>query len=498
MIQAAVTQIAQRMALPAVLSCAIGSPALQAASVYYGANPAPQEFLAANWVDNLNAAVAAPTAADLPFINSVDGVTAYPYVNSAVAVQRFLIADLTADKGGLEIRSGGTVTTSSASAHYVGARGVGHLRILPSGTLNINGSLQVGWGDVNGRGTGMVTQSGGTYNGTSASTSITLGLSAANAQFPAPSAGTYNMNGGSMLLGGQLVVGNAGVGTFNMSAGTVQVGSYLQIARTGVGTLTQTGGTMQIVRSTGDSMVIAPLAGANGSYAISGGSLSVATLDETGGVVFGAATGDSTALFKVVGNAPSVTFTNSVIQHAGATLAFEIGAGISPISVGAAATLNGSLDVDFSTTPTVGQQFAIMSYGSLTGTFASFDSLVDSPAGPDTVKLSIDYGTGSGSQILVKVDSLVAPTIPGDFNGDGNVDATDLTAWKNNYPIAAGAAVAQGDANNDAAVDGADFLVWQRNFTGSPGGIATIPEPAAGLLLMVGGACVLRRKRQTE
>ncbi len=47
-----------------------------------------------------------------------------------------------------------------------------------------------------------------------------------------------------------------------------------------------------------------------------------------------------------------------------------------------------------------------------------------------------------------------------------------------------------GDANGDGAIDGADLLTWQRNLSApiaQPAGSA-IPEPQAGLLLLVGVA----------
>jgi hypothetical protein len=490
---ASLQTLARRALLLAAMASFIGMDAGLAANVYYGVNPGAQEFLSANWVDNASTSVAAPTEADLPFINSVDGVTEYAYANSAVAVQRFLIADQTADAGGLEIRSGGAVTTSATGASYVGARGVGHLRLLPGGALNINGPLQVGWGDANGRGIGTVTQSGGTYNGVSAATEIRLGNLAATDVLPA-SNGTYNMNGGTMLFGGPLIVGHAGVGAFNMSGGAVSISNYIQIARTGVGSLVQTGGTLTAVRATGNAFVIAPFANANGVYQISGGSLKVTSLDDTGGAAIGTLAGDSTALFKVVGNASTITFDNSYVQFPNATLAFEIGTGITPVSVGTTATLDGNLSINFTTTPTVGQQFTIMNYGAgLTGTFAAFDDLVDSPAGANTVKLDIDYGTGSGSAIVLTVDSISSPTIPGDFNLDGDVDAGDLLAWKNNFPLLGGASVGQGDADADADVDGADFLVWQRNYSGP--GISAIPEPSAMLLTAAAATPFFGRRR---
>ena len=91
--------------------------------------------------------------------------------------------------------------------------------------------------------------------------------------------------------------------------------------------------------------------------------------------------------------------------------------------------------------------------------------------------------------------------IPGDFQLDGDVDAADLTRWKNGYGLAASATPNNGDADANGSVDGADFLLWQRNLGVTPPVAATqhvsaVPEPGAiGACLVACGAFVaLRRK----
>jgi hypothetical protein len=464
----------------------------RAANINYGVVAGAQDFtIAGNWVGGV-----APTPADIPIISSVDGIVDYPYIDTAVTVQRFLLAELTGNSGGLEVRSTGALTTTSTSAHYVGARGTGNLRLLNGSTLNINGSLQVGWGDSTGRGNGTVTQSGGTYNGTSTSTSITIGNSAIGGSFTSPSVGVYNLNAGTMTLGGALIVGNAGTGTFNMNSGTATLNSFLQIGRTGTGTVMQSGGDLSVFRVSADQgIVIAPFAGATGLYEISGGSLTVAGTNSGlwNGVV--ADTNNSSGTFRIVGSAPTITIGSNFRQFNGSTLDLRIGTGISPMDVAQTATLAGTLNVQFTTTPTVGQEFTIIKYGTLAGTFSTFDDLVDSPAGANSVKLSIDYGGGGGTAVVLKVDSIQS-LHPGDFDGDGDVDGADFVAWQTNFPKPNGATLAEGDADGDGDVDGADFVVWQTNFPFTPGpGTTPVPEPAAVMLLAVGGAALLARRR---
>lgn len=53
---------------------------------------------------------------------------------------------------------------------------------------------------------------------------------------------------------------------------------------------------------------------------------------------------------------------------------------------------------------------------------------------------------------------------PGDFDENGNVDASDLTTWEGGFGLTADAAHTDGDANGDSAVDGSDLLLWQRDY----------------------------------
>ncbi|MCC7087123.1 MAG: PEP-CTERM sorting domain-containing protein [Pirellulales bacterium] len=409
--------------------------AVQAANVFYGTNPGALQFTdGANWTGGV-----VPTSTDVAVIDSVDGITNYPYIDSTIEFQRFSIAAVdSSTMGGLEFRSGANVTTTVDSAHYVGARGTGYVRILDGATLEIGGPMIVGWA-------------------------------------------------------------NTGVGTLTMSGGTVTMLDYLQVARQGNGSFIQSGGDLSIFRGASNAMVVGPFAGATGYYEISGGSLSINVLTAPGGLTNGAVDGGggATATIKIVGDAPTVTVNGDYSQYPGGSLALDIGTGISPMNVaGNVAITGGDLDVNFTATPSVGQQFTIVNYGNLAGTFATFDTLVDSPMGANSVNLSIDYGTGAGSAIVLTVDSLVA-SHPGDFNGDGSVDGADFVAWQTNFPTASGATLGQGDANGDGAVDGADFVIWQTHFPYTPGpGTMPVPEPTAILLASLGGilAFILRRR----
>ncbi len=86
--------------------------------------------------------------------------------------------------------------------------------------------------------------------------------------------------------------------------------------------------------------------------------------------------------------------------------------------------------------------------------------------------------------------------LPGDFDGDGDVDGVDFGLWQAGYPTASGAGLINGDADADGDVDGVDFGIWQANYPTNLGGSAAIPEPATLAVLALGGfAVLLRRKR---
>ena len=72
--------------------------------------------------------------------------------------------------------------------------------------------------------------------------------------------------------------------------------------------------------------------------------------------------------------------------------------------------------------------------------------------------------------------------IPGDFDGDGDVDADDLSEWQSSFGVNR-----FGDADGDGDTDGLDLLVWQRNFTG-PQAISAlaVPEPVTPTLVIFG------------
>jgi hypothetical protein len=106
--------------------------------------------------------------------------------------------------------------------------------------------------------------------------------------------------------------------------------------------------------------------------------------------------------------------------------------------------------------------------------------------------------TNNVTRVLV---DLVVPEpmiMPGDYNQDEAVDAADYVVWRkmlgDDVPRGTGA-----DGDGNGRIETPDLAVWRREFGASApaGGLTSVPEPSAGLLLLSLCACrCLRRGRR--
>jgi endoglucanase len=109
--------------------------------------------------------------------------------------------------------------------------------------------------------------------------------------------------------------------------------------------------------------------------------------------------------------------------------------------------------------------------------------------------------TQSDQPALGVLRPFAADELPGDFNFDGMVDAADYTVWRD--AVGKVGAGNDADSNIDGRVDELDYAVWKTNFGDSlagRGSAASVPEPAAMLLLTAGSSAfaALRRRRNAN
>jgi hypothetical protein len=91
--------------------------------------------------------------------------------------------------------------------------------------------------------------------------------------------------------------------------------------------------------------------------------------------------------------------------------------------------------------------------------------------GPSLVVIDSDGDYNDGANWQASTNTHGTPgaaetTIPGDFDGNGDVDGNDLGIWETSYATTSNATSSDGDTDSDGDVDGFDFLAWQRNFSG--------------------------------
>ncbi len=85
--------------------------------------------------------------------------------------------------------------------------------------------------------------------------------------------------------------------------------------------------------------------------------------------------------------------------------------------------------------------------------------------------------------------------LPGDFNGDGIVDAADFTNWRDNLGATNEAAI--GFNGDGGGISMSDYAYWKSNFGNVSSTFAAVPEPSATLLWLAGaiGMAACRRRR---
>lgn len=84
---------------------------------------------------------------------------------------------------------------------------------------------------------------------------------------------------------------------------------------------------------------------------------------------------------------------------------------------------------------------------------------------------------------LVTSLDLVGPSLPGDYNGDGFVDAADYTVWRDTDGTLVTFAYEGADGDGSGLIDAGDYAVWADNY-GAGVAPTAVPEPTAAVLLL--------------
>jgi T5SS/PEP-CTERM-associated repeat protein/probable HAF family extracellular repeat protein len=419
-------------------------------------------------------------------------------------------------RGALDILDGGTVLNTDGFIGF-NPRSDGHVRVSGAGsTWDNSGVLHVG---SSGRGTLEIV-----HGGTVVNTDGFIGFNSGSlgAVVVSGAASAWN-NSGSLHVGssgrGTLEIVNGGtvlstdgfVGYNRSSQGTVTVrdkGSHWDIFGSLYvgGSKNAAGGTGQVtIRDGGAVNVRGSLkVWNNGTVRVSGGSLTTNSVTLAAdsilsglGIIDAPVTVDNGATVSPGDPVGILTVLQDYTQDSMGELLIELG-GTSPgefdvLDIGGAASLNGNLQVDLIDpfTPSAGDVFDILNWGSLSGTFETVNlpTLADGLSW-DTSDLYVTGTLGifpgpfpcdvnaDGVCDVADIDLLVEEIIAGtndagfDLNGDGVVDVADQDEWRSLAAAEHGFSDAYlyGDANLDGAVDASDLNVvglnWRQTSNG--------------------------------
>jgi hypothetical protein len=352
---------------------------------------------------------------------------------------------------------------------------------------------------------------------------VQVGINYGNGSIQLPAGGTLNLGQPgrptTLVLGAGVTNTNSiYAGTMDLSAGTVHAylgnvtmgqkdgqpggqNGTLSISSSANNTIVAnsillgTGNATGTINFGGGDFTAASIAkGVGGSAAFNwqGGTLHVGTFGTPSIHLDMANTGTGTlAPANSAGTAPGTTqIFGNYTQQSSATMQIDLGGaqpgtGYDQVTISNTANLGGTLAVHLINgfQPTLNEIFTPLSFGAHVGNFSSFTGL--------------DVGNHLTLEPLIMATGLeliARPTLNGDINLDGIVNAQDLAAvssnWLSNSP--------QGDVNADGIVNAQDLAVISSNWLAtdpSAGSsavqLSAVPEPATYALLSVGALIML-------
>ena len=233
----------------------------------------------------------------------------------------------------------------------------------------------------------------------------------------------------------------------------------------------------------------AGIGGANLAVTVSGGEVKFAVDQALASLTVNAGSID-------IGSSPGQITTNTYSQADGVTLDIELngttgGSQFDQIVVTGAASIDGDLNLQLGFSPNFGNQFTIIAADALTGTF-------------DTISGVLHDNLTMGLAVMYTADDvIVTSTYAGDATLDLQVNELDLAQVAANWNQT-GQTWSGGDFTGDGVVDDFDLYVISRNWQSAvplneaieEAFAAVIPEPASGLIGLIGLAAITRRRRR--
>lgn len=101
---------------------------------------------------------------------------------------------------------------------------------------------------------------------------------------------------------------------------------------------------------------------------------------------------------------------------------------------------------------------------------------------------------------MVAANLVPVVVVEGDYNGDGQVDASDYVMWRHHLGSEVQVEI---DGDHSGKVDDGDLSFWRKHYGGNQVGSglasgSTVPEPASVALLLVGAAFALPRRSRRD
>jgi hypothetical protein len=97
---------------------------------------------------------------------------------------------------------------------------------------------------------------------------------------------------------------------------------------------------------------------------------------------------------------------------------------------------------------------------------------------------------------------VASPSLIGDYNRNGVVDANDYTTWRQTYGSTVSGAFSNADGSGNSLIDAADYVIWRKKTTGGAGletanaeSTDSVPEPTNLALLTLAIFIVRLRRR---